>query len=105
MVLAQVRNIALTASTVKAGAAVVALFLAASIILPAVAADNMADSGAGRLLVPSTTQLRAATERSDASSSTKGQPAASTGSTTKRDLPAALQGASVTFNVTDCSGR
>eukprot|EP00775_Hariotina_reticulata_P000700 gene700-1001_t len=98
------RNITLTASAMKAGAAVIALLLAASILPPAVTADRIAESGAGRLLVPSTTQLHAATERSDASSSTKGQQEASAGSATKRDLPAALQGASVTFNVTDCRG-
>ena len=83
----------------------VMLLSAASILPAAAAADRTIPDGPGRLLVPSTTQLRAATERGDAATSTAtGQPAGSAGSTSKKELPAALQGASVTFNVSDCSG-
>jgi len=84
----------------------VMLLSAASILPAAAAADRTISDGPGRLLVPSTTQLRAATERGDAATSTTtGQPAGSSaGSTSKKELPAALLGASVTFNVSDCSG-
>lgn len=105
---AQITNKKPKPAGVKAAGAIVMVMLlsAASMILPAAAAaDRSISDSPGRLLVPSTTQLRAATERGDAATSTTtGQPAGSAGSTSKKELPAALQGASVTFNVSDCSG-